>query len=709
MGWTLGAPRPIPGAGIPRPLWPPWREVRATPLHRAPPGVPLPGLVLLTAAFAAEPASDTVVVEERAPRGPDPSTTSAAVTVLVPGPATPASADVASVVEGAAGTTVHRMGGLGDFAAVSLRGSSLRQVEVFLDGVPLNPDGAAVVNLAELPLGAFERIEVWRGNAPVRFGAAPLGGVINLVPGEAEGGRVSLAYGSWDTGRAHASAAGRRGNLDGQAFAEAFSTRGDLRYFDDNATLYNLTDDHFRTRDNNDKLQLSAVARGRLVVGDWRVTLADAPLWRDEGLPGSANLPASTARMRTGRNLAVARAEVCGPSWVGEVSAWHLRRDEALDDPDGELDGTPRLEHDQLDTVGVRASASWAPTAWLQPSASVGGRWEGVEVSDPKGGDDAPPRARLAGSVAIGADVRLFRERLTLSPVLQLSALDNRELGTTSTTQDGVSPGAEPFVGSVDPRLGVLVRPLPALALKANAGHYLRPPDLVELFGNHATLEGNSELRPETGWQFDVGARATLPDRAPVTGSAELGAFWLLSEDRIVWLQNSQRSFTPVNFGETWVQGVEAAVDLHVLGWLDQSASLTWQLSRNLTEGSRSANRELPRTPPLSIDEAVSVHWQERLRVGYRFTYTSPNYWDAANLYQSAPRTLHGAWVATRPTERWPTVSVDVLNLADTVTEVVPRNPADPDDPARVVTAVTDFAGYPLPGRTFMLNVSWNL
>lgn len=666
---------------------------------------------LLPAAFAAEPgeppASDTVVVEDHAPSGPDPSATSAAVTVLVPDARTAASADVAQLVDQAAGTTVQRLGGLGDFAAVSLRGASLRQVEVFFDGVPLNPDGAAVVNLAELPLGAFERIEVWRGNAPVSFGSAPLGGVVNLVPDDEPGGRASLAYGSWDTARATAYAAGGRGPVDAQGYAEAFSTRGDFRYFADNATLYNLLDDHFAARGNNDKLQAAGFARARLGLGAWRLSVADAPLARDEGLPGSANIPAHTARMTTARNLAVLRAEGCGDAWTGELSAWHLHRTETLSDPEGELDGKVRTETDRLDTVGLRTAASWAPSAWLTGNASVGGRWERIVVEDGAAAAE-PERARLAGSVALGADLRFFRDRLTLSPVVQLSGLDNRELGETADTQDGVDPNDVPFLGSVDPRLGVLVRPLPWLALKANGGHYLRAPDLVELFGNHATLQGNAELRPERGWQADVGARATL-DRGPVELAVEAGAFWLVSEDRIVWLQNSQRSFTPTNFGETWVQGVEGAVHTSVLGWIDADASVTWQLSRNLTPGSSFANNELPRTPPLAVSAAVSAHWAERVRVGYDVSYTAPNFWDAGNLYQSAPRLFHGAFLRARPVERWPTVELSALNLGDTVTEVVPRNPADPADPSRAVAAITDFAGYPLPGRTFLLSVSWDL
>ncbi len=51
-------------------------------------------------------------------------------------------ASVAGVLERVAGARVLSLGGLGDFSAVGIRGSSLRQVQVFIDGIPLNPDGS---------------------------------------------------------------------------------------------------------------------------------------------------------------------------------------------------------------------------------------------------------------------------------------------------------------------------------------------------------------------------------------------------------------------------------------------------------------------------------------------------------------------------------------------------------------------------------------
>ena len=70
------------------------------------------------------------------------------------------------------GVQVRRFGGLGDFTTVSVRGFSPRQVQVYLDGVPLARADNDTVDLSDLPLDTVERIEVYRGSTPLRFAQA---------------------------------------------------------------------------------------------------------------------------------------------------------------------------------------------------------------------------------------------------------------------------------------------------------------------------------------------------------------------------------------------------------------------------------------------------------------------------------------------------------------------------------------------------------
>ncbi len=137
--------------------------------------------LLLPPVFADDDPGEDFVVEGQGGKAPDPGGTTASLSVILIDERLSSADDLAAVLDGVPGAVVRRLGGLGDFSAVSIRGSSFRQVQVFLDGIPLNPDGAEAVNLAQLPLSMLERVEVYRSNAPPEFGASPLGGVVNLV------------------------------------------------------------------------------------------------------------------------------------------------------------------------------------------------------------------------------------------------------------------------------------------------------------------------------------------------------------------------------------------------------------------------------------------------------------------------------------------------------------------------------------------------
>ena len=68
------------------------------------------------------------------------------------------------VLAEATGVHVKRLGGLGAFSTISLRGSSADQVEVYLDGVScLNAAFGGGVDLGNLPLAHVGQIEVYRG------------------------------------------------------------------------------------------------------------------------------------------------------------------------------------------------------------------------------------------------------------------------------------------------------------------------------------------------------------------------------------------------------------------------------------------------------------------------------------------------------------------------------------------------------------------
>lgn len=79
------------------------------------------------------------------------------------------------------GVYVQRLSGTGHYTVARVRGSTGGEVNIYVDGVLVNSNADAAVDLSTIPIENVERVEVYRGYVPARFAGAPLGGAINIV------------------------------------------------------------------------------------------------------------------------------------------------------------------------------------------------------------------------------------------------------------------------------------------------------------------------------------------------------------------------------------------------------------------------------------------------------------------------------------------------------------------------------------------------
>ena len=112
-------------------------------------------------------------------------------------------ADLGEVMAQVQGVNVRRSGGLGSATRFALNGLTDDQIRFFLDGIPLDFVGYSF-GIANVPVNLIDRVEIYKGVVPVRFGADALGGAVNLVSPEGflgTGGSVSYQVGSFGTHR----------------------------------------------------------------------------------------------------------------------------------------------------------------------------------------------------------------------------------------------------------------------------------------------------------------------------------------------------------------------------------------------------------------------------------------------------------------------------------------------------------------------------
>ncbi len=631
-----------------------------------------------------EAVSVTVVAPTDAPSG--------AVTLVVADSTTPGD-ELGDLLAQVPGAEVRRLGGLGAWTGVSLRGSSFRQVQIDLDGVPLNPDGVDSVDLSELPLAALDTVRVFRGRVPATYGASPMGGLVDLRTAARSGPpQLSAMVGSW--GSLRGSGAGTFTNthhtVDGLVAGDVFSTRGDFPYFSDGGTSFNQDDDAFVVREHAARTQAALTARVRFGSARLRGTVLDAVVGRREDLPGPTGDPAIEASLDTVRNLGVLQAELKLGATRTTARLWHLARVETLDDRAAELGIGGAWERDITQLLGAHVDGGVSPLAWLGVgwSASARGEWFGRRALA-NGSTDAPRGRTVLGAAA---DLRFAPPHGVVAIV---PGVDVRAL----------LAAGEKAIAAVNPGLAVEVSPIDALQLRLSGGRAFRPPDLSELYGDRGVLNGNPDLRPESSWQGDLSVRWASPRAWPVDWSFDAGGYIGWTRDRITWVQNSQATVRPVNFGMARIGGVELGTSL---GWrqiVDARVSAAWTDARDVDPDSSTLGSRVPLVPQVVVDTDLGLAWPDHLRLGWSFHLTDGTFADATNLYRQPARLLHGlslGWTLIPPL----TLGFEVRNLTDRRVEVVERDPIG-EDAGQIPRAVTDFVGYPLPGRTLLFTLTW--
>lgn len=113
--------------------------------------------------------------------------------------------DLPDLLKMVPGVHVREVNGKGQYTVVNVRGSTAAQVGVFVDGVMTNLGGDAAVDISTIPVRNVERIEVYRGYIPARFGGTFIGGVINVVTKKPTKANISAELGKASFGGKSAS------------------------------------------------------------------------------------------------------------------------------------------------------------------------------------------------------------------------------------------------------------------------------------------------------------------------------------------------------------------------------------------------------------------------------------------------------------------------------------------------------------------------
>ncbi len=598
------------------------------------------------------------------------------------------------------GCHVKSTGGYGAYSTASIRGASAKQVRIFIDGIPLSQAQSGIIDLANLPVGSLERIEIYRGFGPYDLSGSSIGGVINLVTRSPRDDHASLSvsYGSFSTRRLEASYS-HVGKWDALATARVLSTKGDFEFLDDNGTPYNPDDDEIARRINNDLTEYESLiklmhrtARGRLVI-------SNQFYHREQGLPGYSAFQSRSRRMRRTYNLAHLGWHQADSYIPFQAGAFYLYQNDTFLDLRPKGPGVKPDETTHTISYGVNLR-------WHLPLLRFHQIMKGMlEVSCESFQPTEKFLVTVKGerqsrtSFIVTIEDEIVSRPLHIVPSARLERYSDRTQPFESVRRDMVTYNRSLVDTTIThilfaPSLGIAVSPFDGMTLKANLGRYYRTPSLMELFGYRGFTLPNPSLVPEQGFNRDLGI---IWERGFGLSNVRLEAsyFWSDVSDLIMYVfvpfaQTSQAT----NINSADIEGLEVA--LSMAGWHGFSFNLNLTHLNAVNTGpiSYMHGKKLPNRPDIEASGKIAWHGSH-LGLYYEYDHISGNYWNAAN--DRAPnnkgalvpeRKVHNAGVSLKLGRRTK-FSVDVVNLTDRQYE--------------------DVIGYPLPGRSFTFTCDFKL
>jgi iron complex outermembrane receptor protein len=557
---------------------------------------------------------------------------------------------------------------------VSLRGvgpSATSRSLVLVDGVPANNAFGDWVYWRSIPTLGITRIEVVPGGGSALYGNYALGGVVQVISRPITPLTLdALAeYGSENTSRFSLWASDRFGPIGVALETDLLNSDG-----------YYVVAPYDRGPIDTPTPTQHAVVNGRVeaeVARDLSVTLRGGYFYENQN-GGTAY---TTSVVRQGFYSATARY---APAEVGtfELALFghvgEFLQNRALITP-GRTDESLST-HQQVPTNDVGLGLTWTSRpltlAGLHTvTAGIDGRWIDGQTNatlyptivTPQSvvQQDSGGKQQLFGVFA--QDVYAVTAAVEAVVALRYDYWANTDGTLSQTLGNGTTPPTFDYSnrtdGQFDPKVGLRVRPVPWLTLRAAAYKAFRAPTLDELYRSFqvGTIKtySNAFLGPETLWGAEAGLDFVLPQGVTL----RLTGFWNTLENPIVNVTCPPSPGVPVgipgtncvgpnaqkqNLGQANIPGLDASVDWRIAPQWYIGAAYTFADSRVVAApGSpQLVGKQLPQDPSQRASLSAAFDDSRLLTVSLQLNYIGLQYEDALNTLPMAQALLVNIFAA---------------------------------------------------------------
>ena len=523
--------------------------------------------------------------------------------------------DVQSILAKTVGVTIRATGGLGSTSRLSVRGLEGKRIGFFIDETPM-ADQSDFVDLNDIPVDMIDRIEIYKGVVPAKFGGSAMGGAVNIVIKEYPEHYMDASYmrESYNTNRFQTVLKKNERKL-----GLVYGIGGGYTYADNDYTMESPYIKGLNIHRDHDAYQKIMVG-GSVKAYKW---------WFDEVElePVYLNTYHEIQGIETNIRHAHSKSQ-------GYLLNLKLVKDDFL--VEGlDFDMSTALAYTQYNMIDTaRNYYDWNGQAHATPSVYggelIGNRYATnsdnrkftllnklyieylinkrhsvifnslIQTADGRPSDELKIKS-LGKQVDFDSRMRSWVVGLTYD----YRSLDQRFLSSLTGRYYwyGMDTQYENLYVTVpveDISLrktsagfseAIRYRITPGLMAKLSGGYDVRIPSENELLGDGSTIAPSEQLMPERNLSFNAGLLYDLTGIHPTNLQIELNGYYMHVDDMIRFVKGILGAQYQ-NFGEMRTIGVEAEVKADVLPWLYGYANVTYQDLRDTRE--HEAGKDLP-------------------------------------------------------------------------------------------------------------------
>jgi len=544
--------------------------------------------------------------------------------------------NVQDILAKTVGVTLRTSGGVGSSSRISIRGLEGKRIGFFIDELPMT-EQTDYLDINDIPIDMIDRIEIYKGVVPARFGGSSLGGAINIVIREYPDKYADLSYG-YESFNTHKAQGVFKRNLKARGLV--FGIGGGYTTSDNNYTFDSPYREGLRITRNHDKYRKYIIG-GSFKAKKW---------WFDE----VEFEPVVVKTYKEIQGIEYDIREAHSESLMAGL-ANKLTKDNFL---------TEGLNFDMFSGV-VLTKMNFIDKAtrryeWDGSSYPTPSRYGGeVGYNFPSDSDDqklsfinktnleyiinerhsfnfnsvfsianGTPKDELK-TLSLGKQVN-FDSRMhswVSGVTYDLRSLDDVFLNSLTvryyqyTMHTQMAPLFVPGKYDVDLQKNnwgvnnaLRYRFLPSLMGKLSAGYEVRIPSENELLGDGISVVPSADLLPERNASANLGLLFDLTGKHPTNAQIEMNFFYMYLQDMIRYtagLIGAQYQ----NFGEMRTLGVEFEAKADVLPSLYAYVNTTYQDLRDTrdyepasTVPNPTKNKRMPNIPYLMANAGMEFH-----------------------------------------------------------------------------------------------------